>query len=63
MKKLKSLIATILLMLTILVPAASAMPVMAADSSWRYPLSDSKRTYNGVTFYNPHYVISKNKLP
>ena len=41
MNKIKNLLAVFLLMFTIIVPATSTMTVMAADNTWRYPVSDS----------------------
>lgn len=41
MKKLSNIIAAFLLVFTVIVPITSTMPVNAADSSWRYPVSDS----------------------
>ncbi len=41
MKNLKNLIVALFLALAVIFPATSSIPVMAADSSWRYPVSDS----------------------
>lgn len=40
MRKLKNILSTLLIVLAIVVPVTSARPVMAAESSWRYPTSD-----------------------
>lgn len=40
MRKLRNLVTALILAIAVIVPAASAIPVMAADSSWRYPMSD-----------------------
>lgn len=41
MKKLINIVTAFLLALSFIIPATYTMPVMAADSSWRYPVSDS----------------------
>ena len=39
-RKLKTTLAILIILLTLIIPSTSALPVMAAGSSWRYPTSD-----------------------